>query len=427
MEPLSICNCAVTVETYHKFTLKVMSTQRRKGCTVTYSLNHSKGSANCFTDKSGNAERPLRLSVKCFMGNDVYFLNDAVILDKKTAEDDEKTEGLDGCITIQLPSYRCVLTIFKLPPKEAEQLRQYIYISYGIDTDEKKVGDSIIDKNVYGNLVDDKENTNSGKLDNKPVENVFVLASGGSGDNEIGKASTALASTPGKAPRKVSQSIAALFQKQATSSGANPAAVAPAGAAVLKSPALTPCKKKTSRGRGTPPLDSSSKSKSAPAEIKLTDTQKRVLADCAAGKSVFFTGAAGTGKSHLISILLAELLRKYDKSSVHLTALTGLAACNIGGATLHQFSGVGGFNDGDDVAAAAKQALGKLSVVRRWKAARCLVVDEVSMMTCDLLDLISLVAQKARGQVRISFLPSLHLIVHCLFLPLLCSFIFIIL
>lgn len=60
------------------------------------------------------------------------------------------------------------------------------------------------------------------------------------------------------------------------------------------------------------------------------------------GQSVFFTGAAGTGKSVLMRAIIEKLKTKYarDPERVAVTASTGLAACNIGGITLHSFSGM---------------------------------------------------------------------------------------
>lgn len=60
------------------------------------------------------------------------------------------------------------------------------------------------------------------------------------------------------------------------------------------------------------------------------------------GHSVFFTGPAGTGKSVLMRAIISEMKAKYGASSerVAVTASTGLAACNIGGITLHSFSGM---------------------------------------------------------------------------------------
>lgn len=81
------------------------------------------------------------------------------------------------------------------------------------------------------------------------------------------------------------------------------------------------------------------------AAITLSDEQLLVL-DLVVnkGQSVFFTGPAGTGKSVLMRAIIADLKRKHAKEPgrVAVTASTGLAACNIGGMTLHSFSGTFG-------------------------------------------------------------------------------------
>lgn len=76
--------------------------------------------------------------------------------------------------------------------------------------------------------------------------------------------------------------------------------------------------------------------------IFLSTEQKHVL-DLVTkkGQSVFFTGAAGTGKSVLMRAIITDLKKKWAKQPERLavTASTGLAACNIGGITLHSFAG----------------------------------------------------------------------------------------
>ncbi|KAH7143966.1 hypothetical protein EDB81DRAFT_513864 [Dactylonectria macrodidyma] len=84
------------------------------------------------------------------------------------------------------------------------------------------------------------------------------------------------------------------------------------------------------------------KSKMAYAPISLSDEQRHVMSMVVdQGRSVFFTGPAGTGKSVLMRAIISELKNKYakDPERVAVTASTGLAACNIGGITLHSFSG----------------------------------------------------------------------------------------
>lgn len=71
---------------------------------------------------------------------------------------------------------------------------------------------------------------------------------------------------------------------------------------------------------------------------QLTDEQSAVVQAAAAGRSVFFTGSAGTGKSLVLKHLRAIL----PASTTAYTATTGVAAVNVGGTTLHAWSGLGG-------------------------------------------------------------------------------------
>ncbi|KAG8709526.1 DNA helicase [Ceratobasidium sp. 394] len=57
------------------------------------------------------------------------------------------------------------------------------------------------------------------------------------------------------------------------------------------------------------------------------------------GKNVFFTGAAGTGKSVLLRQIIQSLHERDKDRRIAVTASTGIAAVNIGGATLHSFAG----------------------------------------------------------------------------------------
>jgi ATP-dependent exoDNAse (exonuclease V) alpha subunit len=91
-------------------------------------------------------------------------------------------------------------------------------------------------------------------------------------------------------------------------------------------------------------------------------------------KSVFFTGSAGTGKSVLLRQLIENLREHYKPGQVAVTASTGIAACNIGGCTLHAFAGIGLGNGTVD------QLMVKLEenkrAKQRWKKTKVLIIDE---------------------------------------------------
>jgi len=93
--------------------------------------------------------------------------------------------------------------------------------------------------------------------------------------------------------------------------------------------------------------------------------------------------------------------RQHGEDAVFVTATTGLAACAIGGSTLHNFAGIGGlFHDGDDMNKAVQEVLNKVVAVKRWRACKVLVLDEVSMLSGCLLELVDLIGQRCRGNSK---------------------------
>ena len=61
---------------------------------------------------------------------------------------------------------------------------------------------------------------------------------------------------------------------------------------------------------------------------KLSDGQEKVLQQALDGKSIFFTGSAGAGKSYCLKVVITELRKHQRKAAV--TASTGAAAVLIG-------------------------------------------------------------------------------------------------
>ncbi|ETS73595.1 hypothetical protein PFICI_14541 [Pestalotiopsis fici W106-1] len=118
------------------------------------------------------------------------------------------------------------------------------------------------------------------------------------------------------------------------------------------------------------------------------------------GQSVFFTGPAGTGKSILMRAIVASLKRKWarDPERVSITASTGLAACHIGGQTLHSFSGIG--LGKEDVPTLVKKIRRNAKAKNRWLKTRVLIMDEVSMVDGDLFDKLDQIARQIRNNGR---------------------------
>ena len=97
------------------------------------------------------------------------------------------------------------------------------------------------------------------------------------------------------------------------------------------------------------------------------------------GKNVFLTGEAGTGKS----TILREFREKCTRECVFL-APTGIAAINVGGATLHSFfqlkPGLLTPDSLEEIGSKSRRAL-----IRKVKT---IVIDEISMVRSDVFDAI---------------------------------------
>lgn len=97
-----------------------------------------------------------------------------------------------------------------------------------------------------------------------------------------------------------------------------------------------------------------------------------------AGRSVFITGKAGTGKS----TLLRHFLENTTREAV-VTAPTGVAALNVGGQTIHRLFSFPPTVTPEMVASDGYYPRRSIGVL---KSLETLVIDEISMVRADLLD-----------------------------------------
>lgn len=106
-------------------------------------------------------------------------------------------------------------------------------------------------------------------------------------------------------------------------------------------------------------------------------TQDEALAILKTGASVFLTGEPGSGKSHVAGRYVSYL-RKEDVA-VSVSASTGIAAAQLGGMTVHAWSGIGPKSQlsRSDLDALAKNR----RATDRVRKARVLVIDEISMLS----------------------------------------------
>ncbi|KAL3870105.1 hypothetical protein ACJMK2_042718 [Sinanodonta woodiana] len=129
------------------------------------------------------------------------------------------------------------------------------------------------------------------------------------------------------------------------------------------------------------------------APVSLNKEQNEVLSAVMQGKNVFFTGSAGTGKSFLLRRIIGALPPQHTAA----TASTGIAACHIGGTTLHSFAGIG---SGRAPLEQCIELASRPQVTQQWKRCHHLIIDEISMVDGDFFDKLENVARVIRQNDR---------------------------
>ncbi|OGM93976.1 hypothetical protein A2524_01635 [Candidatus Wolfebacteria bacterium RIFOXYD12_FULL_48_21] len=125
-------------------------------------------------------------------------------------------------------------------------------------------------------------------------------------------------------------------------------------------------------------------------------TQDEAFAILKTGRNVFLTGEPGSGKSHMVNRYVEYLRSCGVEPSI--TASTGIAATHIGGMTIHSWSGIGvrtRLTDHD-----LELMLDKDRLVKRLRAARVLIIDEVSMLSGDTLAVVEQVCRVLRDSIE---------------------------
>lgn len=130
-------------------------------------------------------------------------------------------------------------------------------------------------------------------------------------------------------------------------------------------------------------------------KIKLSSEQEDVRQDIEGSDEHFFvTGKAGTGKSALL-----QEFRRLTKKNVSVAASTGIAALNVGGNTLHRFAGVG-----TAIPADLGIDLHKVRQKRLYiQELDTIIIDEISMVSADLLDSVDRTLRFITGRRRAAF------------------------
>ena len=127
---------------------------------------------------------------------------------------------------------------------------------------------------------------------------------------------------------------------------------------------------------------------------ELSDEQRNAFDDVNEGRHTLITGMGGAGKSFLLDHIT-------DILGCQVTASTGIAALNVGGATIHSWTGLGiGRTKPDKLVSNLKYKELRFNdrTLRRIERTQRLAIDEISMLDGRYLTLVDEFLRRARKQ-----------------------------
>jgi ATP-dependent DNA helicase PIF1 len=128
--------------------------------------------------------------------------------------------------------------------------------------------------------------------------------------------------------------------------------------------------------------------------MELSDEQNEAYNKYIEGKNIFITGPGGSGKSELIRKIYQDAKEK--GKNINVCALTGCAAVLLQckAKTIHSWAGLG-LGSGT-IEANIKKVIDKEFKKKNWKETQILIIDEVSMLSLKLFEMLDRIGRKVR-------------------------------
>ena len=132
-------------------------------------------------------------------------------------------------------------------------------------------------------------------------------------------------------------------------------------------------------------------------EMNLSTEQELALQKYKEGKNIFLTGPGGSGKTELIRRMVK--ISQEQTKRLQVCALTGCAAILLQckAKTIHSFAGIGLANGTVDEV--IRKVISNKYKTKNWTGIDILIIDEVSMMSSKLFDILDHIGRRTRKRL----------------------------